>query len=88
MNISDFSFAAGCILGILIISVLAGTLKAPLKWIFSLVLNGVCGCVALYAINMFLSPEIHISINPITTVFMGILGIPGVVALVILSFIL
>ncbi len=88
MTFSDFSFLAGCFLGILILYVLTRTLKAPLKWIFSLLLNSICGCIALYVINTFVNSPINISINPVTAVFMGILGIPGAVALVVLSLIL
>lgn len=69
---------------------LLGTLLVmPIKIIVKLILNGIIGTVLLFVINIF-SPFLgfSIAINPITALVAGFLGIPGVVLLIFLQFLL
>ena len=89
MTLISFATIIGYILGILIVFVLTGILKAPFRWIFSLLLNSITGCFLIYITNMVFAPAgFFIGINPVTAVFMGIFGIPGVVALILLRLLL
>ncbi|MCR4943257.1 MAG: pro-sigmaK processing inhibitor BofA family protein [Clostridium sp.] len=56
------------------------------KWPFKILLNGIFGIFLLYIVN-FLGAGfgIHIGINIVTALIAGILGIPGVAALILLS---
>ena len=55
-----------------------------LKWPIKLLINGIIGIVLLYVAN-FIGEYLnfYITINPITALIAGVLGIPGVIFLVI-----
>lgn len=55
-----------------------------LKWPIKLLINGIIGIVLLYVAN-FIGEYLnfYITINPITALIAGFLGIPGVIFLVI-----
>lgn len=60
----------------------------PLKNICKLILNSILGGVLIYTINLIGAMfDFHIGLNVITSIFIGILGIPGAILLVILKFI-
>ena len=85
LTYDNFVFLTGCLLGIIIIVALAKALRIRLRWISGIVLNSIVGCVFIYILNNLLSSHgFYISINPITAVFMGFLGIPGAISLVVL----
>ena len=87
MTYDDFVFITGCLLGLIIIVVLAKALRVRMRWICGIVLNSLTGCVFIHILNTLLSSHgFYISINPITAVFMGFLGIPGAVSLVVMRF--
>lgn len=72
------------IIGLIAIVLMVKFFKLP----FKILLNGILGVVLLYVVNFLgASFGIHIGINIVTALIAGILGIPGVAALVILSFI-
>ena len=61
----------------------------PLKNIFKLILNSVLGGVLIYIINLIGGAwGFSIGINIFTSIFVGILGIPGVILLIILKIII
>lgn len=58
----------------------------PVKKILKLVINSLLGAVLIYIINLIGSAfNFHIGINIITSIFVGILGIPGAILLVLLK---
>lgn len=64
-------------------------LVLPIKIIIKLVINGVVGAVALFIINIFgRLVGLTIGINPITALVAGFLGIPGIILLLFLQYIL
>lgn len=72
-----------CIIGIFIIGKL---FSVPLVKILKLILNSVLGGVIIYVINLIGNAfSFHIGLNYITAIFVGILGVPGAVLLVILK---
>ncbi len=77
--------AAIFILGLILFSVF----KAPVKFIAILVFNSVLGGLLLFVLNfVFPMLGIEIGVNLLTAAVVGVLGVPGLVLLIILSFIL
>lgn len=75
--------------GLLLLYLSGYLLLMPLKIIVRLLANGIIGGIALYVINILFGPMgFSIGINPITALVAGVLGIPGVGALVILKLLL
>ena len=61
----------------------------PLKSIVKLIINSILGGVCIYIINMIgINFGFHIGLNIITSIIIGILGLPGAGLLVILKMIL
>ena len=61
----------------------------PLKSILKLVLNSILGGVFIFIINIIgKSFGFHIGLNIFTSIFVGLLGIPGAGLLIILQMIL
>ena len=86
MEINTFADIIGCLLGAFIIAYGAFVCEAPLKFIVKLIANSFSGCIILFLLNHFSNLEfLHGGINPLTAVCVGILGIPGVIAVIILS---
>lgn len=58
----------------------------PLKTILKLVLNSILGGIIIFIINLIGSAlGFHIGINLVTSIFVGILGIPGAIVIVIIK---
>lgn len=61
----------------------------PLKSILKLILNSILGGVLIYIINLIGGLfAFHIGINVVTSLTVGLLGIPGAILLVILKLII
>ena len=61
----------------------------PIKTILKLVLNSFLGAFLIYIINLIGAMwGFHIGINIITSIFVGMLGIPGAIVIVIIKFLL
>ncbi len=72
-----------CIIGIFIIGKI---FIVPIKVIIKLIINSLLGVVLLYVINIIGTMcGLHIGINVVTALVVGILGIPGAVLLAVLS---
>ena len=77
------------IIGVLIILAFGRALLLPLKVVIRLVINGVLGGIAILIINLIGSPlGFTIGLNPVSALVAGILGLPGIILLVILKFLL
>lgn len=58
----------------------------PLTKILKLVINSLLGAVFIYLINLVGTAfEFHIGLNLVTAIFVGILGIPGAILLILLK---
>ena len=76
----------GCIIGIMMFGKL---LILPIKLIIKLILNSLLGGLTITIINWVGTAfNLHIGLNIFTAMFVGILGIPGVILLLIFKLIL
>lgn len=61
----------------------------PIKTIFKLIINSILGGLTIFIINIIGSLwGFHIGINLITSIFVGVLGVPGAIVIVIIKLIL
>ena len=61
----------------------------PIKTILKLVLNSILGGITIFIINFIGSIwGFHIGLNLVTSIFVGILGIPGAIVIVIIKLLL
>lgn len=85
----DFSVILAYAFGLLLLYVIGWLLVVPLKFILRLIYNGIIGGLMLWLINLvggFF--HINIAINPVTALIAGFLGIPGVLLILVLQYIL
>lgn len=76
----------GCIIAVVII---AKILAWPFKIIFKLIANIIIGGLLLLLVNTFGAGfGLHIPFNAITALTSGIFGIPGVLLLIVLQYVL
>ena len=74
---------------IVFIALLVKVLSAPIRWIFKMLLNAVLGFVVLFLFNFFGDYiGLSIPINTVSALVTGIFGVPGVIVLALLQFIL
>jgi len=73
----------GCIIFLFIIGKI---FIIPLKSILKLILNSIIGGIIIFVINLIGSIfSFHIGLNFVTSILVGLLGIPGAVLLIILK---
>lgn len=86
MEINNIITILACIFFIFIIGKI---FILPLKSICKLILNSILGGILIYVINLIGTLfNFHIGLNLITSIFIGILGIPGAILLIILKIII
>ncbi|MBU7596053.1 pro-sigmaK processing inhibitor BofA family protein [Metabacillus halosaccharovorans] len=72
--------------GIILILLFVGAPIRPLQWLGRLSIKIIIGALLLFFVNAFgTSIDLHIPINLITSSVSGVLGIPGLAALVIIK---
>lgn len=82
-SVMAFAFAA------LLVYLIARILLVPFKLIVKLVLNALIGGVLLVLFNLIGSPlGLSVGINVVTASIVGFLGIPGLILLILIQFIL
>lgn len=86
MDISTILMAAAAVLLLLLF---IRIIRLPIKWLFKLLLHAAVGFVALFVLN-FLGTYVNISIemNLLNALITGILGVPGVLLLLIIKYVL
>jgi len=61
----------------------------PIKWIIKLIFNSILGAILIFAINLIGGIwGFHIGLNFITSIIVGILGIPGAICLIVITLLL
>lgn len=86
MGLTSILILIGCALAILIVGKI---FWFPIKLLLKLVLNTIIGGAIIYIINWVgANFGFHIGLNIITSLVVGILGIPGAILLIILQFII
>lgn len=77
------------IIGVLIVFAFGKAMLLPLKILLRLVINGILGGIAIIIINLIGAPlGFTISLNLFSAFVAGVLGLPGIILLVILKFLL
>lgn len=86
MELTNVLIVIGCAIAIFIIGKI---FLFPIKKILKLVFNTIIGGAIIYIINLVgANFGFHIGLNIITSLVVGILGIPGAILLIILKFII
>ncbi len=82
---SIFAYAFGLILVFIICRIFI----KPIGWIFKLLLNGILGGLILAAVNFVGGfAGITIVISPLSALIAGVLGVPGVLLVALLQYLL
>jgi inhibitor of the pro-sigma K processing machinery len=72
--------------GLILILLFVGAPIRPLRWVGKISIRIIVGALLLFLVNAFgTSLDIHIPINFFTSSVSGILGIPGLAALIIIK---
>ncbi|MGF7400970.1 pro-sigmaK processing inhibitor BofA family protein [Thermoanaerobacterium thermosaccharolyticum] len=89
MNLSiEYNIIIAYVVGLFLLYILGWLLVVPRKFLLRLILNGIIGALVLFFINMAGKTfGIYVGINPITALIVGFLGIPGVILLIVLQYI-
>ncbi len=86
MGLTNILIVIGCALAIFIVGKI---FLFPIKKILKLVFNTVTGGAIIYIINLVgANFGLHIGLNIITSLVVGILGIPGAILLIVLKLII
>lgn len=73
------------IVGVGILFVILKVLSMPMKVIVKFLINALIGGIVIYALNMF---GAGLTLNWITSLIVGFFGVPGVIIIAILQFVL
>lgn len=85
----DFNIIITFLTCIIVLFIFGKIFIMPLKSILKLIFNSILGGLCIYMINLIgANFGFHIGLNIVTSVLVGILGIPGAVLLIILKVIL
>lgn len=85
----DFTMILPILIGVAILFVVLKLLALPMKIIIKLVINGLVGGLVIFVINLIgANFGFMIDLTWITALIVGFLGVPGVVIVAILQFIL
>ncbi|WFA05352.1 pro-sigmaK processing inhibitor BofA family protein [Bacillus sp. HSf4] len=76
----------GAIVALVALLFFSKTAFKPLKWIGTIAVRLIIGALLLFCVNLFgESIGIHVPINIVTTGVSGLLGVPGVAALIVIK---
>lgn len=76
-------------LGLVVIFVACRIFARPLKWLLKLLLNGVLGGLILAAVNFVGGfAGVQVIINPLSSFIAGILGVPGVILVILMQYLM
>ncbi len=85
----DFTMILPILIGVGILFIVLKLLALPMKLIIKLVINGIVGGILIFVVNLIgTNFGFMIDLNWITALIVGILGVPGVVIVAILQFVL
>lgn len=85
----DFTMILPILIGVGILFVVLKLLALPMKLIIKLVINGIVGGILIFVVNLIgANFGFMIDLNWITALIVGFLGVPGVVIVAILQFII
>lgn len=89
MGIGDVGIILAYSAGIMLIFMVSWIFIKPLKLLGRLILNSLLGALFLIIFNYFSRfTGIYIAVNEVTALLLGILGVPGFIALLIVKLLL
>ena len=84
----DFTMILPILIGVAILFIVLKLLALPMKLIIKLVINGLVGGIVIFVVNLIgINFGFVIDLNWITALIVGILGVPGVIIVAILQFV-
>ncbi|MGE5572895.1 MAG: pro-sigmaK processing inhibitor BofA family protein [Bacillota bacterium] len=84
----DASTVAAYAFGLFLLYIVAYILYVPLKMIVRLIYNTIIGGLLLWLVNLVGGVfGLSVAINPVTALTVGFLGIPGVVLIIALKYV-
>lgn len=85
----DFTMILPILIGVAVLFIVLKLLALPMKIIIKLVINGLVGGLVIFVVNLIgANFGFMIDLTWITALIVGFLGVPGVVIVAILQFIL
>lgn len=85
----DFTMILPILIGVGVLFIVLKLLALPMKLIIKLVINGLVGGAIIFIVNLIgANFGFTIDLNWITALIVGILGVPGVIVVAILQFVL
>lgn len=85
----DFTMILPILIGVAVLFIVLKLLALPMKIIIKLVINGLVGGLVIFVVNLIgANFGFMIDLTWITALIVGFLGVPGVVIVTILQFIL
>lgn len=90
MNLGlQYNVVLAYIVGLILLFLLGWILIIPIKFLIKFLFNSIIGGIMLYILDAFgRFIGLTIGINPYTAVVAGFLGIPGIILMIILKYIL
>ena len=77
------------VIGLVLLYFVGWLLLVPLKFLSRFLINGVIGGVALWVLNLIGTHiGVTVAVNPVTALTVGFLGIPGLILVLLLQFVL
>jgi len=84
----ELSIILAYAVGLILLYVVGWILLIPLKWIIRLIWNSILGGIMLFIINVVGGIwGVSLAINPLSAAIAGVLGIPGVILLLLLKYV-
>lgn len=75
--------------GVFLLSLTLRLLRKPIKWIFKLLIHAAMGYIALFIFNFFGAwVGLSLGMNTVNAIVTGVCGIPGVVLLLFIKYLL
>ena len=85
MDINNIMIIAGCVV---LIMATGALFKIPIWKIIKIIINSILGGVLIFFINLIGGTwGLHIGLNLVTSVFVGLCGIPGALLLLLIKII-
>lgn len=85
----DFTMILPILIGVAVLFIVLKLLALPMKIIIKLVINGLVGGLVIFIVNLIgANFGFMIDLTWITALIVGFLGVPGVVIVAILQFVL
>ncbi len=84
-----FGVVIGYAAGLVLLYLVGWLLLVPLKKLLKFIYNGILGGIILWVLNLVGGLiNVRVAINPITALIVGFLGVPGIILILLLQFIL